>query len=887
MKKILYSFVLFTLSVVLMTAGQPAQASTTYTVDIDRDEFDGSCSDGDCSLRDAVILANANPDADIIVLTQSVNTLDIVVGSSANEGEDFGDLDIRSDITIIGGGGEEITVDQNNLQERVFEVHSGAHLTLDSLNVSEGIDTDGGLIYNSGDLTLQNVDLTGGEATPGNGGAIYNDTGATIFMGEDNTFIYIADSTAASRGGAVYSEGDITFIDALIDSNTAASGAGIYVFGSVNTTLNRVTMSGNTAASRGGALFTDSATSTSIEDSLFGGDDPSEANTAAFGGGIVANGAFTMSDSAVVGNQASSDGGGIWIRNAFDGLIQNSTISSNTAGRDGGGISFQIGAVAANFSFNTIVANTATGTGAGIDFGSTAVTQMLMKANVVNGNTLTTGTSEDLAGTIAIDSEGYNKIGTVVSYDTSNWNTLVTDEFNVAPSLNIDLTLTPATSESGQDTFVHPYYSRSGVGVDAITDSSDCSLSDDQLGIERGDLLCDAGAHEFNVDNDTDGFYEWEDECDNDPFTFVELEYALDTDGDGYGSETTVFACPSEQPVQTILLTDSQGVDECDQEFGVTEESLFVTDEDGDGFGEEGSEVSLCPAQTSTNQILSLNSSGADQCDLDADTQTTLEYVADADGDGYGDSETTEQLCPVNAQGYILASTSQGVDVDSTDATVRTEADLPEEETPAEDTDSDETDDSRSTTELSDLDVTSRAVYNANVDELEGRRNGIARVTLTNGTVLNHELFSRGRRTIKVKVLPESGVGVAIAGGGKRMKMFNPYTGEIYDTVRLSKKKRKARNMKFLNLRRQGKKIVVSLKAKKKAKQTRVVVVGFNTDNQSLNKRGGKNIKGIKATRVRKTKRGRKKNRVVLKNKNGKTKAILKVKKNYSLKRVR
>ena len=41
-------------------------AAATYTVNVTSDENDGSCSDGDCSLRDAIILANTNPGADTI-----------------------------------------------------------------------------------------------------------------------------------------------------------------------------------------------------------------------------------------------------------------------------------------------------------------------------------------------------------------------------------------------------------------------------------------------------------------------------------------------------------------------------------------------------------------------------------------------------------------------------------------------------------------------------------------------------------------------------------------------------------------------------------------------------------------------------------------------------
>ena len=37
-----------------------ADGTASLTVDVTYDENDGSCSDGDCSLRDAIIIANAN-----------------------------------------------------------------------------------------------------------------------------------------------------------------------------------------------------------------------------------------------------------------------------------------------------------------------------------------------------------------------------------------------------------------------------------------------------------------------------------------------------------------------------------------------------------------------------------------------------------------------------------------------------------------------------------------------------------------------------------------------------------------------------------------------------------------------------------------------------------
>jgi len=85
---------------------------------------------------------------------------------------------ITSPITINGGaGGSTITRDASAPDFRLFRVAAGGSLTLSDLTLTNGNSGEGfsgGIISNSGTLTLHHVTLSGGYAD-GNGGAIYND----------------------------------------------------------------------------------------------------------------------------------------------------------------------------------------------------------------------------------------------------------------------------------------------------------------------------------------------------------------------------------------------------------------------------------------------------------------------------------------------------------------------------------------------------------------------------------------------------------------------------------------------------------------------------------------------------------------------------------------
>jgi len=133
-------------------------------VDTDVDESDGSCDDGDCSLRDAIAVAG---------ITDTVTfESDYTIYLSST----LGTLTINKKLTIDASG-NPVTVsgDTGNDGSRdvqVFNIGSGGVVTLSHLIVVSGTAAYGGGINNStgGTLTLLNCTVTDNYASESGGG---------------------------------------------------------------------------------------------------------------------------------------------------------------------------------------------------------------------------------------------------------------------------------------------------------------------------------------------------------------------------------------------------------------------------------------------------------------------------------------------------------------------------------------------------------------------------------------------------------------------------------------------------------------------------------------------------------------------------------------------
>ena len=239
------------------------------------------------------------------------------------------DVTIDGDSSMVLSGGSA---------SRLFEVASGGSLTLNNITVTKGYaDGDGGAIYSSGALTINNSRFLGNQVTlNGNGGALIAFGALTIANSE------FADNRAAN-GGALYPTGAAavaTITGSSFHDNAALAtnygwGGAIYLSAGAAVTIHASTLRDNSARSGGGIYVyeVNSLTQLAIDQGSV-----LHANLATSIGGGIANqeGDVTLTDVTLSGNVAES-GGGIY---SSKGLVKLSgvTLSRNAAGFAGGGL---------------------------------------------------------------------------------------------------------------------------------------------------------------------------------------------------------------------------------------------------------------------------------------------------------------------------------------------------------------------------------------------------------------------------------------------------------------------------------------------------------------------------------------------------------------------
>ena len=254
---------------------------TTITVTKTADTNDGSCTPGDCSLREAIIAANT----DDTVVDVPAGTYTLTITGSGEDNAATGDLDIRRGMTIRGAGPRETIIDGNGI-DRVFDTpiqfpSPGAY----TVNIS-GVKITGGAIPDSV------PDSVGG-------GISHHARGATLNLSESTV-----SGNRASQGGGIQNGGGQGFGETM--------------------TIMRSTISGNRAPGQGGGI--QNTENLTLENTTVSG------NKSNAGGGIMQHdGTLVITDSTIAFNTAQNTGGGIFINTTALPTIKNAIVSNNKA----------------------------------------------------------------------------------------------------------------------------------------------------------------------------------------------------------------------------------------------------------------------------------------------------------------------------------------------------------------------------------------------------------------------------------------------------------------------------------------------------------------------------------------------------------------------------
>jgi hypothetical protein len=365
-------------------AAQPVAGDPNGNKPADQDtrgnEQSVPCDTG--ALTAAIVRANASGGARLRLTEHCTYTL------TAAQGPD-GLPTITQPITLDGVGATIVRA-ANAANFRILDVGVGGDLTLEDLTVTGGFapNSNGGggiLVQSGGRVTLRNTTVSRNQSTAV-GGGIAN-YGITTVLGEDGqdkgghgnssaptngagnapangpTQASPGGESGGKNGGVATDAGTGKALSRVNNNSAQTAGGGIYNDGHLITRNAEVSYNNGGRASGGGITDLGGAVleKTRIDHNV---------SSAADGGGIATFGTITsLKQSSVSDNTADGRGGGISCAGSTI-YLQGTEVDRNTAGIDGGGIYNQSvplgGSALAVIEDSEVNGNTATGDGGGI-----------------------------------------------------------------------------------------------------------------------------------------------------------------------------------------------------------------------------------------------------------------------------------------------------------------------------------------------------------------------------------------------------------------------------------------------------------------------------------------------------------------------------------------
>jgi CSLREA domain-containing protein len=270
--------------------------ATDFVVSKTADTADGVCN-ADCSLREAIVAANASPGADRIILGSGL-TYPLTLGPADAPGAvaaGSGDLDVTDALTIDGNGS---TIDAA-LLDRVFDIQGSFLVTINGLTIKNGLAS--GFLSIGGGLSIRG-------ATVALNNSVVTANGTAIEAGASDAGGGIAVVGSFSAPGGIATLASLTLNSSTVSGNSGLNGGGILCVLCTLTVTNS-TISGNAASggNGGGIDVIGNASTLSITGSTLAGN--SVTGAAAQGGGLsvpFGTSVSTLTRNQIVSNTATT-----------------------------------------------------------------------------------------------------------------------------------------------------------------------------------------------------------------------------------------------------------------------------------------------------------------------------------------------------------------------------------------------------------------------------------------------------------------------------------------------------------------------------------------------------------------------------------------------------
>jgi hypothetical protein len=341
------------LSCALLFALAPQARANVYAPNKLGDHAPNGCTQQDCTLREAVLRANAHAGADTIVLVGG-NTYSLSIPGLSEQAAQAGDLDLNSTLTIKSSSATKLaTVKQAPDTDRVFEtgVLEPAQARLVGLRITGGnggeegnFSHGGGILNDGGTLSLVRSKVVNNHALEGavGSGAGGGGVAGHNFTGTETTRI-VRSTISGNRavdGGGVLTVDQLVVNRSRIVGNKAPTGGGGGVGAQFGQRIDRSTIADNTAKYAGGVLQQQAGTPGTISNSTIAAN---EALGGEGGGVWIGLAQLSLRNDTIAANRATGYGGGLWAESASTHLLnvtvaRNRSDSDNAGGGDGGGL---------------------------------------------------------------------------------------------------------------------------------------------------------------------------------------------------------------------------------------------------------------------------------------------------------------------------------------------------------------------------------------------------------------------------------------------------------------------------------------------------------------------------------------------------------------------